>query len=61
MPPGMLAAAETSRAAYMRPLQNCPEDDITGRLVGEAFMPPGAFAAVARSAGGMNPSPTKQG
>ena len=38
----------------------CPEDDAAGQFVGEAFMPPGAFAAVARSAGGMNPSPTGQ-
>ena len=38
----------------------CPEDDVAGQFVGEAFMPPGAYAAAARYTGGINPSPTAQ-
>ena len=41
MPPGTFAAAETLRAAYMRPLQTVPKNGVYGWFVGEAFMPPG--------------------
>ena len=45
MPPGTFAAAQAPRAAYMRPLQTVPKNDVYGWPVGEAFMPPGTFTA----------------
>ena len=35
MPPGTFAAAGTPRAAYMRPLQTVPKNDVYGWFVGE--------------------------
>ena len=58
MPPGTFAAAETPRAAYMRPLQPVPKNGVYGWFVGAAFMPPGTPCAAANTPGGINPSPT---